>query len=258
MDECFVSPFLLHLDELRRRSDRSPHTSSLSFPPSSLQYPNRHLSLDQRNVVWDGTKGFTIQAPTFEHIGLFFCQAVVNGVPRQSDMYFVHRPGRGLLQSPSWPRVSVANSACVNFYFPSVSSVSNIMDVYLNSSESMQALKGKRLVLNCTATGELNTRVNITWDYPGKVRPVSNRLFPSRCLGGARRPVLKNLACSLSLADQPQRLHLQEAGETPDAHAVLQHPDRPQAPAIGPGHIRVPRQQRGKRQAEASARGRLR
>lgn len=51
------------------------------------------------------------------------------------------------------------------------------MDMYLNSSESMQALKGKRLVLNCTATGELNTRVNITWDYPGKVRPVSNRLF---------------------------------------------------------------------------------
>lgn len=49
--------------------------------------------------------------------------------------------------------------------------VSNIMDVYLNSSGPVQALKGERLVLNCTATGELNTRVNITWDYPGKVRP---------------------------------------------------------------------------------------
>lgn len=45
------------------------------------------------------------------------------------------------------------------------------MDVYVNSSDSEQALKGKRLVLNCTAIGELNTRVNITWDYPGKVRP---------------------------------------------------------------------------------------
>lgn len=45
------------------------------------------------------------------------------------------------------------------------------MDVYLNSSGPVQALKGERLVLNCTATGELNTRVNITWDYPGKVRP---------------------------------------------------------------------------------------
>lgn len=54
------------------------------------------------------------------------------------------------------------------------------MDVYLNSSGTIQALKGERLVLNCTATGKLNTRVNITWDYPGKVRPVSSmtrRLF---------------------------------------------------------------------------------
>lgn len=45
------------------------------------------------------------------------------------------------------------------------------MEVRLNSSGPVQALKGERLVLNCTATGELNTRVNITWDYPGKVRP---------------------------------------------------------------------------------------
>lgn len=57
------------------------------------------------------------------------------------------------------------------FIFFFLLTVSNIMDVYLNSSGPVQALKGERLVLNCTATGELNTRVNITWDYPGKVRP---------------------------------------------------------------------------------------
>uniref|UniRef100_A0A671TXQ5 receptor protein-tyrosine kinase n=1 Tax=Sparus aurata TaxID=8175 RepID=A0A671TXQ5_SPAAU len=59
--------------------------------------------------------------------------------------------------------------------------VSNIMEVYLNSSGPVQALKGERMVLNCTATGELNTRVNITWDYPGKVRPtLKSRLLKHR------------------------------------------------------------------------------
>lgn len=51
------------------------------------------------------------------------------------------------------------------------------MDIYLNSTGPIQALKGERLVLNCTATGKLNTRVNITWDYPGKVRPHASRFF---------------------------------------------------------------------------------
>lgn len=46
------------------------------------------------------------------------------------------------------------------------------MDVYLNTSGPVQDLKGEKLVLNCTATAELNTRVNITWEYPGKVRPI--------------------------------------------------------------------------------------
>ncbi len=49
--------------------------------------------------------------------------------------------------------------------------VTKIKEVYLNSSGPVQALKGEKLVLNCTAIGELNSRVNITWDYPRKVRP---------------------------------------------------------------------------------------
>ncbi|MEQ2188284.1 hypothetical protein GOODEAATRI_013425, partial [Goodea atripinnis] len=50
----------------------------------------------------------------------------------------------------------------------------SITEVYLNTSGSVQALKGERLALNCTATTELNTRVDITWDYPGKVRTTFN------------------------------------------------------------------------------------
>uniref|UniRef100_A0A665UU66 receptor protein-tyrosine kinase n=1 Tax=Echeneis naucrates TaxID=173247 RepID=A0A665UU66_ECHNA len=92
-----------------------------------IKFPNYSLSPDQRNIIWNSSKGFTIRTPTFFYIGLFFCQTVTDGVTHN-----------------------------------------NITNVYLNSSGPVQALKGKRLVLNCTATGELNTRVNITWDYPGK------------------------------------------------------------------------------------------
>lgn len=48
--------------------------------------------------------------------------------------------------------------------------VNNIRDVKLNVSEPVKALKGQRLVLNCTAIADLNSRANISWDYPGKVR----------------------------------------------------------------------------------------
>ncbi|XP_070841804.1 vascular endothelial growth factor receptor 1 isoform X2 [Chaetodon trifascialis] len=103
-----------------------------------VKFPSHSLSPDQRNIIWNSKQGFTIRTPTFYYIGLFYCQTVTDGVTHKSRIYFIHRP------------------------------VSNIMEVYLNSSGPVQALKGERLVLNCTATGELNTRVNITWDYPGK------------------------------------------------------------------------------------------
>lgn len=48
--------------------------------------------------------------------------------------------------------------------------MNNISEVKLNVSERLQTLKGQRLVLNCTATAELNSRADISWDYPGKVR----------------------------------------------------------------------------------------
>uniref|UniRef100_A0A8D0CQA1 receptor protein-tyrosine kinase n=1 Tax=Sander lucioperca TaxID=283035 RepID=A0A8D0CQA1_SANLU len=95
-----------------------------------VKFPNHSLSPDQRNIIWNSKQGFTIRTPTFYYIGLFYCQTITDGVTHKS--------------------------------------LSNIMEVYLNSTGPVQALKGERLVLNCTATGELNTRVNITWDYPGK------------------------------------------------------------------------------------------
>ncbi|XP_026217644.1 vascular endothelial growth factor receptor 1 isoform X2 [Anabas testudineus] len=114
-----------------------------------VKFLSLSLSPDQRNIIWDSKQGFIIRSPTFYYIGLFYCQTITDGVTHKSRNYFVHRP------------------------------VSNIMEVRLNSSGPVQALKGERLVLNCTATGELNTRVNITWDYPGKsnnIGSISKRL----------------------------------------------------------------------------------
>uniref|UniRef100_I3K9I3 receptor protein-tyrosine kinase n=1 Tax=Oreochromis niloticus TaxID=8128 RepID=I3K9I3_ORENI len=75
-----------------------------------VKYHRHSLSADQRNIIWNSRRGFTIRSPTFFYIAL------------SPPLY------------------------------------------------KSRALKGQRLVLNCSATAELNTRVNFTWDYPGKVR----------------------------------------------------------------------------------------
>ncbi|CAL8234912.1 unnamed protein product [Arctogadus glacialis] len=116
--------------------------------PCRVTHPNVTVALakygekkqvrpDQTNILWNSRRGFTIRRPTYYYIGLFYCQALVEGVAHLSYRYFIYRP------------------------------VSNIKEAYLNTSGPVRALKGERFVLNCTAIGELNTRVNITWEYPG-------------------------------------------------------------------------------------------
>ncbi|XP_037135971.1 vascular endothelial growth factor receptor 1 isoform X3 [Syngnathus acus] len=152
VDHSEMSPDVLYMKEKQPlvipcRVTHPNITSTL------VKFPNHSLSPDQRNIVWNSKRGFTIRSPTFYYIGLFFCQTLVDGVTHKSRIYIVHRP------------------------------VSNILDVYLNSTGPVQALKGERLVLNCTATGELNTRVNISWDYPGKTSSsgsTSKRLLKHR------------------------------------------------------------------------------
>ncbi|KAK2859469.1 hypothetical protein Q5P01_004089 [Channa striata] len=102
------------------------------------QYPSHIVKPDQRSIIWNTKRGFTIRRPTLFYTGLFYCQIVSDGVTHKSANYLIYRP------------------------------VNNIMDVQLNVSEDVQALKGQGLVLNCTATAELNVRVDIAWDFPGK------------------------------------------------------------------------------------------
>lgn len=58
------------------------------------QYLDHSLSPDQRNIIWNSKLGFTIRTPTLFYTGLFFCQAVVDGVTHKSHQYYVHRSGQ--------------------------------------------------------------------------------------------------------------------------------------------------------------------
>ena len=44
-----------------------------------------------------------------------------------------------------------------------------ITDVWIRTPSPVKLLRGHRLTLNCTATTPLNTRVAMTWRYPGEV-----------------------------------------------------------------------------------------
>lgn len=44
-----------------------------------------------------------------------------------------------------------------------------ITDVWISTPSPVKLLRGHRLTLNCTATTPLNTRVAMTWRYPGEV-----------------------------------------------------------------------------------------
>ncbi|CAJ1082186.1 vascular endothelial growth factor receptor 1 isoform X2 [Xyrichtys novacula] len=137
VDHPALSPDVLYMKEKQPLviPCRVTHPNTTT---SLVKLQNPSLKPDHRNIIWNSKQGFTIRSPTLHYIGPFYCETITDGVTHKSRMYFVHRP------------------------------VSNIMEVNLNSSGPVQALKGERLVINCTATAELNTRVNITWDFPGK------------------------------------------------------------------------------------------
>nr|XP_024003250.1 vascular endothelial growth factor receptor 1 [Salvelinus alpinus] len=119
---------------------------------SLVKFPDRELTPDQRNIVWNSRQGFLIRSPTYFYIGLFSCKTSVNGTTH-SLSYLTHRQ------------------------------VNKIMEVYLNSTSPVQTLQGDSLAINCTVTAEWNSRVSISWDYPGQVNRaaiISRRIMASK------------------------------------------------------------------------------
>ncbi|XP_061096497.1 vascular endothelial growth factor receptor 1 isoform X2 [Conger conger] len=107
------------------------------IPVSLVKFPGQKLIPDQKDIIWDSKQGFIIPKPTYHYIGLFSCETRLNGV-LYSMKYLTHRP------------------------------VNKILDVYLNSTGPVRQLRGESFALGCIVTAEWNSRVSISWSYPGQ------------------------------------------------------------------------------------------
>ncbi|KAJ6662313.1 hypothetical protein lerEdw1_012477 [Lerista edwardsae] len=92
---------------------------------------------DGKAIIWDSTKGFIIANATYKFIGLLSCETVIDG-QEYSTKYLTYRL------------------------------TNEILSVQLNTSKPVKLLKGDNLILNCTVTAAWNTRVQMTWGYPGE------------------------------------------------------------------------------------------
>lgn len=101
------------------------------------KFPADTLIPDGERITWDSRKGFIIANATYREIGLLNCEATVNGHLYQTN-YLTHRQ------------------------------TNTILDVRISPPSPVRLLHGQTLVLNCTTTTELNTRVQMSWSYPGR------------------------------------------------------------------------------------------
>ncbi|KAK2489068.1 hypothetical protein MC885_006887 [Smutsia gigantea] len=102
-----------------------------------FQFPLDTLIPDGKRITWDSRKGFIISNATYREIGLLTCETTVNGRLYKTN-YLTHRQ------------------------------TNTIIDVYISTPSPIKLLRGHGLTLNCTATTPLNTRVQMTWSYPGE------------------------------------------------------------------------------------------
>ncbi|XP_041620748.1 vascular endothelial growth factor receptor 1 isoform X1 [Vulpes lagopus] len=101
------------------------------------KFPLDTLIPDGKRITWDSRKGFIIANATYREIGLLTCETTVNGHLYKTN-YLTYRQ------------------------------TNTIRDVQINTPSPVKLLRGHTLTLNCTATTALNTRVQMTWSYPGE------------------------------------------------------------------------------------------
>lgn len=135
-----------------------------------FQIPRETLIPDGKTIIWDSTQGFRIPKATYKFIGLLSCETTVGG-HTYSTKYLTHRESRWH-SPPPVPQKAPCPAAITNCS-PSLSRAANtIFDVQLSTPRLVKLLKGDSLAINCTVTAAWNTRVQMTWTYPGEVSAV--------------------------------------------------------------------------------------
>lgn len=138
----------------------------------SLQFPFDTLTPDGPRITWDSRRGFIIANATYKEIGLLNCEATVNGHLYQTN-YLTHRQSKccpeGVATGHAPLKSGLLKSVLLNILFPLVIAANTILDVQISPPSPVRLLHGQTLVLNCTTTTDLNTRVQMSWHYPAKV-----------------------------------------------------------------------------------------
>ncbi|XP_052527372.1 vascular endothelial growth factor receptor 1 isoform X2 [Tympanuchus pallidicinctus] len=99
--------------------------------------PRETLIPDGKTIIWDNMRGFRIPEATYRFIGLLSCETTIGG-HKFSTKYLTHRE------------------------------TNTIFDIKLSTPRLVKLLKGDSLAINCTVKAAWNTRVQMTWTYPGE------------------------------------------------------------------------------------------
>ncbi|XP_004627572.1 vascular endothelial growth factor receptor 2 [Octodon degus] len=129
---------VVYLTENKNKTVVIPCRGSISNLNVSLyaRYPEKRFVPDGSRIFWDSEKGFTIPSYMISYAGVVICEAKINDEVYQSIMYIVVIVGY------------------------------KIYDVALSSPHGIELSVGEKLVLNCTATTELNVGLNFNWQCP--------------------------------------------------------------------------------------------
>ncbi|XP_015201463.1 vascular endothelial growth factor receptor 2 isoform X1 [Lepisosteus oculatus] len=115
-------------------------------------YPRKEFFPDGKTIYWDSRQGFTIPSRFISSAGVAFCQTIIQNETFQSSLYIF---------------------AVVGY---------RIHELSLTPKYQVKLAVGEKLLLNCTATTELNVGIDFQWKYPAwkenrsEIKPYKKKL----------------------------------------------------------------------------------